>query len=78
MNFRRIEWIFLLAFVVLDIFLGFMFVQTSSKSTQTTGDTATTIIREMRADNISFKTRTRAKGRVTILRAVTRVVSNNC
>lgn len=55
MNFRRIEWIFLLAFVVLDIFLGFMFVQTSSKSTQTTGDTATTIIREMRADNISFK-----------------------
>ncbi|WP_251898129.1 two-component system regulatory protein YycI [Lactiplantibacillus paraplantarum] len=55
MNFRRIEWIFLLAFVVLDIFLGFMFVQTSSKSTKTTGDTATTVIREMRADNISFK-----------------------
>ena len=54
MNFRRIEWIFLLAFVVLDIFLGFMFVQTSSKTTQTTGDTATTVIREMRADNISF------------------------
>ena len=55
MNFRRIEWIFLLAFVVLDIFLGYMFVQTSSKSTKTTGDTATTVIREMRSDNISFK-----------------------
>jgi len=54
MNFRRIEWIFLIAFVVLDIFLGFMFVQTSSKSTTTSGDTATTVIREMRADNISF------------------------
>ncbi|WP_262336284.1 two-component system regulatory protein YycI [Lactiplantibacillus plantarum] len=78
MNFRRIEWIFLLAFVVLDIFLGFMFVQTSSKSTQTTGDTATTIIREMRADNISFKNPDTSEGRVTILRAVTRVVSNNC
>jgi len=54
MNFRRIEWIFLIAFVGLDIFLGFMFVQTSSKSTTTSGDTATTVIREMRADNISF------------------------
>ncbi|WP_047998641.1 two-component system regulatory protein YycI [Lactiplantibacillus herbarum] len=54
MNFRRIEWIFLIAFVVLDVFLGFMFVQTSSKSTTTSGDTATTVIREMRADNISF------------------------
>lgn len=56
MNFRKIEWIFLIAFVVLDIFLGFMFVQTSSStSTKTSSDSATTVISEMRADNISFK-----------------------
>ena len=56
MNFRRIEWIFLIAFVVLDIFLGFMFVQTSSgTTTKSSSDTATTVISEMRADNISFK-----------------------
>ncbi|WP_338208611.1 two-component system regulatory protein YycI [Lactiplantibacillus paraxiangfangensis] len=56
MNFRRIEWIFLAAFVVLDAFLVFMFVQTSSTtSTKSSSDTATTIISEMRADNISFK-----------------------
>ncbi|RRK10498.1 regulator [Lactiplantibacillus garii] len=56
MNFRKIEWIFLIAFVVLDVFLAFMFVQTSSTtSTKSSSDTATTIISEMRADNISFK-----------------------
>lgn len=56
MNFRRIEWIFLVAFVVLDIFLIFMFVQTSSTtSAKPSSDTATTVISEMRADNISFK-----------------------
>jgi len=56
MNFRRIEWIFVMAFVVLDIFLIYMFVQTSSddSSTKSSSDTATTVIREMRDDNISF------------------------
>ncbi|MFD1420132.1 two-component system regulatory protein YycI [Lactiplantibacillus songbeiensis] len=58
MNFRRIEWIFLVAFVVLDVFLVYMFVQTSSSdtSTKSTNDTTTTVIREMRDDNISFST----------------------
>jgi len=57
MNFRKIEWIFLVAFVVLDIFLAYMFVQTSSSDSdaKTTKDTTTTVIREMRDDNISFK-----------------------
>jgi len=56
MNFRRIEWIFLVAFVVLDVFLVYMFVQTSSSdtSTKSANDTTTTVIREMRDDNISF------------------------
>lgn len=56
MNFRKIEWIFLIAFVVLDVFLAFMFAQTSSStSTKTSSDSATTVISEMRADGISFK-----------------------
>lgn len=55
MNFRRIEWIFLVAFVVLDIFLAFMYIQNNTHSTKTAGNTTTTIIREMRADGISFK-----------------------
>ncbi|ETY75753.1 two-component system regulatory protein YycI [Lactiplantibacillus fabifermentans] len=55
MNFRKIEWIFVVAFVVLDIFLAYMFIQTSSgDSSKTSSDTATTVIREMRDDNISF------------------------
>ncbi|MFC6180742.1 two-component system regulatory protein YycI [Lactiplantibacillus daowaiensis] len=58
MNFRRIEWIFLVAFVVLDVFLVYMFVQTSSSAsnTKSSSDTTTTIIREMHDDNISFST----------------------
>lgn len=46
----------MMAFVVLDIFLIYMFVQTSSSdtSTKSSSDTATTVIREMRDDNISF------------------------
>ncbi|AVK64102.1 regulator [Lactobacillus sp. CBA3606] len=56
MNFRRIEWIFVVAFVVLDIFLVYMFVQTSSSdsSSKTASDTTTMVIREMHEDNISF------------------------
>lgn len=56
MNFRRIEWIFLVAFVVLDVFLAYMFVQTSSSTsnTKSTSGTTATIIHEMRDDNISF------------------------
>lgn len=55
MNFRKIEWIFVVAFVVLDIFLAYMFIQTSSgDSSKTSSDTATTVIREMCDDNISF------------------------
>lgn len=59
MDFRRIEWLFLVAFIVIDIFLFAAFQRDTSSQSDTTSsrttNSDTTIIKEMRADNITFK-----------------------
>lgn len=60
MDFRRIEWLFLVAFIAIDIFLFAAFQRdTTSQSdaaSSRSADSDTTIVKEMRADNITFKT----------------------
>ncbi|GEO69199.1 two-component system regulatory protein YycI [Levilactobacillus acidifarinae] len=60
MDFRRIEWLFLVAFIAIDIFLFAAFQRDTTSQTDTassrTADSDTTIVKEMRADNITFKT----------------------
>ncbi len=56
MDFRRIEWIFLIVFIGLDIFLGFSYMQNNSKiifSDDQATSTSSTILRDMRDDNIT-------------------------
>lgn len=59
MDFRRIEWLFLVAFIVIDIFLFAAFQRDTNSQSDTASSRAsnsdTTIVKEMRADNISFK-----------------------
>lgn len=66
MDFRRIEWLFLVAFIVIDIFLFVAFQRDTTGQTDTTSsrstDSDTTIIKEMRADNISFKSPSKSSG----------------
>jgi len=63
MDFRRIEWLFLVAFIVIDIFLFAAFQRDTTSQSDTTSSRSansdTTIIKEMRADNITFKSPSR-------------------
>ena len=65
MDFRRIEWLFLVAFIVIDIFLFAAFQRDTSGETDTSSNrfsSDTTILKEMRADNISFKAPSKKSG----------------
>ncbi|QOX66098.1 two-component system regulatory protein YycI [Levilactobacillus brevis] len=65
MDFRRIEWLFLVAFIVIDIFLFAAFQRDTSGETDTSSNRSssdTTILKEMRADNISFKAPSKKSG----------------
>ncbi|MFW2821529.1 two-component system regulatory protein YycI [Levilactobacillus brevis] len=65
MDFRRIEWLFLVAFIVIDIFLFAAFQRDTSGETNTSSNRSssdTTILKEMRADNISFKAPSKKSG----------------
>ncbi|WP_125583377.1 two-component system regulatory protein YycI [Levilactobacillus cerevisiae] len=66
MDFRRIEWLFLVAFIVIDIFLFAAFQRDTSGETDTTSsrsaDSDTTIIKEMRADEITFSAPSKKSG----------------
>lgn len=54
MDFKRIQWIFLLIFVAIDIFLGLQWYQgIQFDMVETVGSTS--VLKEMQADNISFK-----------------------
>ncbi|WP_125606388.1 two-component system regulatory protein YycI [Lapidilactobacillus bayanensis] len=56
MDFRRIEWIFLIVFIGLDIFLGVSYMQNNNNivfSDDQTASTSSTILRDMRDDNIT-------------------------
>lgn len=66
MDFRRIEWLFLVAFIVIDIFLFAAFQRDTSGETDTSSNRSssdTTILKEMRADNISFKAPSKKSGK---------------
>ncbi|GEK28617.1 two-component system regulatory protein YycI [Furfurilactobacillus siliginis] len=57
MDFRRIQWIFLIAFVAIDVFLFASWQQSDStvtKSAPRSTNSATTVLREMRNDGITF------------------------
>ncbi|MGV0168424.1 two-component system regulatory protein YycI [Furfurilactobacillus sp. WILCCON 0119] len=57
MDFRKIQWIFIVAFVAIDIFLFVSWQKSDStvtESAQHTGNDASTIIHEMRDDGITF------------------------
>ncbi|GEN48699.1 two-component system regulatory protein YycI [Ligilactobacillus pobuzihii] len=57
MNFRRIEWIFLIAFIALDIFLiGAYYNQNGVETEKDTGDirTTTSVLRSLKDDQISY------------------------
>lgn len=60
MDFRRIEWLFLVAFIAIDIFLFAAFQHDTTGQTDTTSsrsaDSDTTIVKEMRTDDIKFGT----------------------
>lgn len=65
MDFRRIEWLFLVAFIVIDIFLFAAFQRDTSGETDASSNRSssdTTILKEMRADNISFKAPSKKSG----------------
>ncbi|WP_251954084.1 two-component system regulatory protein YycI [Levilactobacillus brevis] len=65
MDFRRIEWLFFVAFIVIDIFLFAAFQRDTSGETDTSSNRSssdTTILKEMRADNISFKAPSKKSG----------------
>ncbi|MDM5045279.1 two-component system regulatory protein YycI [Levilactobacillus brevis] len=65
MDFRRIEWLFLVAFIVIDISLFAAFQRDTSGETDTSSNrfsSDTTILKEMRADNISFKAPSKKSG----------------
>ena len=74
MDFRRIEWLFLVAFIVIDIFLFAAFQRDTSGETDTSSNrfsSDTTILKEMRADNISFKAPSKKSGEGTTFQRVT-------
>ncbi|QBO36191.1 hypothetical protein EQG49_06815 [Periweissella cryptocerci] len=53
MDFRRIQWIFLIIFIAIDIFLGTQWYQgVQPESTPTSGTAA--VLKEMHSDDISF------------------------
>ncbi|HAT55581.1 MAG TPA: hypothetical protein DCW31_10185 [Lactobacillus sp.] len=57
MDFRRIQWIFIIVFVAINTFLFINWQQSDStvtESSQRSGNNATTIIREMKNDGITF------------------------
>ncbi|QMU08760.1 two-component system regulatory protein YycI [Levilactobacillus suantsaii] len=66
MDFRRIEWLFLVAFIAIDIFLFAAFQRDATGQSDTasgrSADTDTTIVKEMRADNITFKSPSKKSG----------------
>ncbi|KID42431.1 two-component system regulatory protein YycI [Fructilactobacillus fructivorans] len=55
MNFKRIQEVFLLAFIILDVFLVLMIVQNRNMQSENTNQSSAnaTIIKEMRRDEIS-------------------------
>ncbi|KRK58070.1 two-component system regulatory protein YycI [Fructilactobacillus fructivorans] len=55
MNFKRIQEVFLLAFIILDVFLVLMIVQNRNMQTENTNQSSAnaTIVKEMRRDEIS-------------------------
>lgn len=54
MDFKRIQWIFLLIFVAIDVFLGLQWYQGIQFNTvDTVGSTS--VLKEMQGDDISFK-----------------------
>lgn len=61
MDFKRIQWIFLLIFVAIDVFLGLQWYQGIQFDTvQTIGPTS--VLKEMQGDNITFKKPTTTSG----------------
>ncbi|WP_413628014.1 two-component system regulatory protein YycI [Fructilactobacillus vespulae] len=54
MNFRRIQEIFLLAFIVIDIFLFMMTKNNNIQNDTNTANSSSSIIKEMKRDNISI------------------------
>lgn len=57
MNFRRIEWIFLIAFIALDIFLiGTYYNQNGVETERSTGNSKTTssVLRSLKDDQITY------------------------
>lgn len=66
MDFRRIEWLFLVAFIAIDIFLFAAFQRDTTGQTETASsrsvDSDTTIVKEMRADDIKFSTPSKKSG----------------
>ncbi|KRL98229.1 two-component system regulatory protein YycI [Levilactobacillus hammesii] len=66
MDFRRIEWLFLVAFIAIDIFLFAAFQHDTTGQTDATSsrsaDSDTTIIKEMRTDDIKFGTPSKQSG----------------
>ncbi|UIF28826.1 two-component system regulatory protein YycI [Levilactobacillus brevis] len=66
MDFRRIEWLFLVAFIAIDIFLFAAFQHDTTGQTDATtsrsADSDTTIIKEMRTDDIKFGTPSKKSG----------------
>lgn len=56
MDFRRIEWIFLIVFIGLDLFLGYSYMQNDNNivfSDDQAMSTSSTILRDMHDDNIT-------------------------
>lgn len=66
MDFRRIEWLFLVAFIAIDIFLFAAFQRDTTGQTDATSsrsaDSDTTIIKEMRTDDIKFSSPSKQSG----------------
>jgi len=66
MDFRRIEWLFLVAFIAIDIFLFAAFQRDTTGQTDTDSsrsvDSDTTIVKEMRADDIKFSAPSKKSG----------------
>lgn len=63
MNFRRIEWIFLIFFVALDVFLWLSYQQNDSATLAVNTAASSTIIQDLRDDNIVVRTNLSKKQR---------------
>ena len=56
MNFKRIQWIFLVAFILFDIIVGCQLLfQNRFTITNNTQSRQSTVLKEMRADSISYQ-----------------------